>query len=59
LDDDVVAPAIHQDVWAASLDFPNGVSPVPAPGSGERTKYSYFVAFFDAKTGAFLFAESQ
>lgn len=59
LDDDVVRPAIHSNVWAVSLMLPQGSGILPNPQTGEWTKLNYFLAVFDAQTGQFLFAESQ
>ena len=59
LDDDVVRPAIHDNVWAVSLALPQGSGILPDPETGQWTKVTYFLAVFDPHTGAFLFAESQ
>lgn len=59
LDDDVVNPPIHRNVWAVSLALPGGAGLLPDIDTGKRSPIHYFVVMFDARTGQFLFAESQ
>lgn len=59
LDDDVINPPIHRNVWAVSLALPGGTGLLPDFDTGKRAPIHYFVVMFDARTGQFLFGESQ
>jgi hypothetical protein len=59
MDNDAVNRPIHRDVWVVSLDPKNGLNPVPQPDGSRPTKVRYLIMVYDAKSGEFLFGESQ
>jgi hypothetical protein len=59
MDNDAVSPPIHRDVWVVSLDPKNGLNPVPPPDGSPAAKVRYLIMVYEAKSGEFLFGESQ